>query len=173
MRQARGAREVDDSDHGGDRDAGCDLDHHGRRLGPGGAAALMLGAHGALVGTRFFATAEALGGDGAKQRIVGAAGDDTLRTRVFDIVRRLDWPEGYTDRALANRFTRAWHGHEATLVEALGTEAERYEAARTAGDLDTAVVFAGEGVDLIGDCPAAAEVVRRMAAQAEALLARA
>ena len=55
--------------------------------GRGLAAALMLGAHGALLGTRFYASIEAIGTDAAKARIAGAAGDDTARSRVFDIVR--------------------------------------------------------------------------------------
>jgi nitronate monooxygenase len=62
--------------------------------GRGLAAALMLGAEGALVGTRLFASREALGSDVLKQRILEATGDDTLRTEVFDIIRRLDWPPG-------------------------------------------------------------------------------
>ncbi len=60
--------------------------------GRGLAAALMLGAHGALLGTRFCASAEALGRDGAKQRLVAAHGGETARTRVFDIVRDYRWP---------------------------------------------------------------------------------
>ena len=55
--------------------------------GRGLAAALMLGAQGALMGTRFCASVEALGQPAAKERIVSASGDDTARTRVFDIVR--------------------------------------------------------------------------------------
>src|SRR3712207_775304 len=55
--------------------------------GRGLAAALMLGAHGALMGTRFYAATEALGHERAKERIVSATGDETRRTRVFDVVR--------------------------------------------------------------------------------------
>lgn len=139
--------------------------------GRGLAAALMLGADGVLLGTRLFATAEALGNPAAKQRIVEAEGDDTLRTRAFDIVRGLDWPAQYTGRAIANAFSRAWHGREAELSEQIAQEGPRYEAARQAGDLDVTVLFAGEGVDLIHDCPPAADVVNRIVSEAEALLA--
>ena len=55
--------------------------------------ALMLGAAGVLVGTRFYATEEALGADAAKARIVEASGDETVRGKAFDIVRQTDWPE--------------------------------------------------------------------------------
>lgn len=138
--------------------------------GRGLAAALMLGADGVLLGTRLFATEEALGSPAMKQRIAAASGDDTIRTRVFDIVRGLDWPERYTGRAIANAFSRAWHGREAELSKRIADEAHRYEAARQAGDLDTTVLFAGEGVDLIHDCPPAAEVVGRIVSEAETLL---
>jgi nitronate monooxygenase len=142
----------------------------GTSEGRGLAAALILGADGVLLGTRLFATAEALGSAAMKQRIVEASGDDTLRTRVFDIVRGLDWPEQYTGRAIANAFSAAWHGREAELTTQLHQEAERCEAARRAGDLDTAVLFAGEGVDLIDACRPASEVIVGMVNEAERLL---
>ena len=42
----------------------------------------MLGAEGALMGTRFYASEEAQGHPEAKRRIVEASGDDTLRSIV-------------------------------------------------------------------------------------------
>ncbi len=138
--------------------------------GRGLAAALMLGADGVLLGTRFFATPEALGGAALKRRIVDASGDDTLRTRIFDIVRGVDWPEAYTGRAVANAFLATWHGREAELAGQLDEEARRYEAARQAGDVDTAVLFAGEGVDLIHDCEPAAAIISRIVEDAEGLV---
>src|SRR5215470_697643 len=48
--------------------------------GRGLAAALMLGASGVLMGTRFYATREAAGADAAKTRIRAATGDDTARS---------------------------------------------------------------------------------------------
>ena len=50
--------------------------------GRGLAAALVLGAQGAMVGTRFYASTESLGHSRAKERIVSARGGDTRRTRV-------------------------------------------------------------------------------------------
>jgi nitronate monooxygenase len=72
--------------------------------GRGVAAALALGAAGALIGTRFCVAEEALLHPLAKQRLVSASGDDTQRTRVFDIVREYSWPIPYTGRALRNPF---------------------------------------------------------------------
>ena len=139
--------------------------------GRGLAAALMLGADGVLMGTRFFASQEAAALAGAKDRIVAASGDATIRSVLFDIARRNVWPAPYTGRVLANRFTERWRGREVELLQKQTEEATRYDAARAAGDFDTAAVIAGEAVDLIGDIPSAGEIVERVATEAEALLA--
>jgi nitronate monooxygenase len=140
--------------------------------GRGLAAALMLGADGVLMGTRFYASEESLAAHEAKMRVVAAQGDRTLRTQVFDIVRRLDWPAPYTGRALANRFSEQWHGHEESLGRSLNDEAERYARAADAKEFDTAVVFAGEAVDLIHEVKPAADIVRAVIEEAETALAR-
>jgi nitronate monooxygenase len=138
--------------------------------GRGLAAALMLGAHGALLGTRFLASDEALTSAAARAKLVTARGDDTIRTRVFDIVRSLDWPALYTGRALQNAFSQQWHGREAELEKSLPAEAARYARAAEANDLDTSVVFAGECVDLIRDVRPAAAIVASLVHEAEAAL---
>jgi nitronate monooxygenase len=131
----------------------------------------MLGADGVLVGTRFFATQEAVGAKSAKERIVAASGDKTIRSILFDIARRNVWPAPYTGRVLRNDFSERWRGREAELMQHQAAEAARYDAAREAGDFDTAAVIAGEAVDMISDIPPAAEVVERIAKEASALLA--
>ena len=140
--------------------------------GRGLAAARALGAEGVLVGTRFFASREALGSEALKNRIVAAGGDDTVRTRVFDIARGLDWPAEYTGRAISNRFSSIWHGREEELSKKSDEVAQAYEAARREGDLETLALFAGEGIDLVRDTPSAADIVKRMVSEAEVLLAR-
>ena len=139
--------------------------------GRGLAAALMLGAEGVLMGTRFYAAEESLAHPDAKARVVAGSGDDTLRSRIFDIARGIDWPSDYTGRALANDFTRQWHGNEAALVER-GGERERYAVAAAAGNFGTAVVFTGEGIDLIAAVEPAAAIVERSVGDAERALAR-
>ncbi len=140
--------------------------------GRGLAAALMLGADGVLVGTRFLASNEALTSAPAKARILAARGDDTVRTRIFDIARRIDWPTVYTGRALQNDFSRQWHGREAELERALPNEGPRYARAAEANDVDTAVVFAGEAVDLVHRIEPARDIVSGIVRDAEAALAR-
>ncbi|MCW5746825.1 MAG: nitronate monooxygenase [Alphaproteobacteria bacterium] len=139
--------------------------------GRGLAAALMLGADGVLLGTRFYATQEAAGANAAKQRMVSASGDATVRGLLVDIVRRNVWPAPYTGRVLQNAFTERWRGRETELLQHQAAEAARYDKARAAGDFDTAAVIAGEAVDLVADIPPAGEVVGRMVREAGNLLA--
>jgi nitronate monooxygenase len=138
--------------------------------GRGLAAALMLGAQGALMGTRFYAATEALGHERAKDHIVAAKGRDTRRTRVFDVVRQHAWPQPYTGRALRNRFMERWGSREEDLSVALDEENPRFRAAVRDGDFERAMIWAGEGVDLISDVAPAGELVRRIGAQTEAYL---
>jgi nitronate monooxygenase len=130
--------------------------------GRGLAAALALGADGVLVGTRFWATPEALVSPRAHERAVRAGGDDTFRTQVYDVVRQLDWPAVYNERALGNSFLDTWHGNEeqlsASLPEAIGT----FEKAVAAEDFDAAAILIGEAVGLIHDVRPAADIVADM-----------
>jgi nitronate monooxygenase len=141
--------------------------------GRGLAAALMLGAEGVLMGTRFYASQEAQGHPEAKQRIIQAGGDDTLRSIVFDISRRNIWPQPYTGRVIQNSHAERWYGRETELLEHQEEEANRYGEARERGDFDVAGVIAGEAVGLIHDAPPAAKIVARIIREAEAVLSRA
>jgi nitronate monooxygenase len=137
--------------------------------GRGLAASLALGAGAVLVGTRFYATEESLAAPDAKRRVVTGSGDQTVRTRVFDVVREIDWPAPFTGRALGNDFTRRWHGQEAELG-GRRDEFRRYADATQRGDFDTAVVWAGEGVDLVREVVPAARVVSEIVTSAEEIL---
>src|SRR3954468_3979049 len=101
--------------------------------GRGLAAALMLGADGVLIGTRFYASIEAAGFTSAKERIVAANGDRTIRGILFDIARRNVWPSPFAGRVLRNEFSERWRGREAELMQH-PEEAERYAKARSDGD---------------------------------------
>ena len=138
--------------------------------GRGLAAAMMLGADGVLMGTRFYASTEAAGSDEAKKRIVAANGDRTIRSILFDIARGNVWPAPYTGRLLENKFTERWRGREAELLQNQDDEIARYSAARTAKDFDTAGVIAGESVDLVNEILPAAEIVENTVSEATRLL---
>ena len=137
--------------------------------GRGLAAALMLGADGVLVGTRFWASREAVGPEAAKRRMVALGGDDTVRSKVFDVVRNVDWPAPYNGRVVRNAFLEKWHGDMDGLAARAEAERRRYaEADET--DYETRVLIAGEALDLIHDIPPAGDIVRAISSAAEALL---
>jgi len=138
--------------------------------GRGLAASLMLGADGVLVGTRFWATTEALVHPQHHQAIIGANGDDTIRTRTPDIARDLPWPPEFTARVRRNAFTQRWHGHEDALARNAATEGPRYRAAWADGDTEHAGVWFGEAAGLVGAIEPAALIVERMIDEATQLL---
>lgn len=140
--------------------------------GRGVAAALMLGADGALMGTRFWATQESVIHRNAKEKVVTATGDETIRTRVYDVVRKKPWPSEYTGRLMKNGFIEQWHGREDDLRNLQEAELQRVDAAWSSGDYDTANVTVGEGIGLIHDIPTAGELVKRISTEASACLAR-
>jgi nitronate monooxygenase len=141
--------------------------------GRGLAAALMLGAAGVLMGTRFYASEESGGHPAAKARLCSSSGDDTVRSSVFDISRKLDWPGRFTGRAVRNAHLDRWYGREDELRQVVEEEAARYRSARERGDFDVAGVFAGEVLDLVTDVPPARAIVERTVAEAARLLSSA
>ena len=140
--------------------------------GRGLAAALLLGADGALVGTRFWASAEALTPQAMTDRAVRATGDDTVRTKAIDALRGVPWPGEFSFRVLKNRFTDEWAHRELEAAAAFGSLAGAYADARVRQDLDMLVTVAGEATGLLHDRPSAASIVASMVAQAESLLER-
>ena len=70
--------------------------------GRGVAAALALGAAGALIGTRFQATVEALVDPAISKAIVEGRAEDTERSVILDIARGSRWPSKYPARTLGH-----------------------------------------------------------------------
>ena len=140
--------------------------------GRGLAAALTLGADGVLIGTRLWASAEALVSPRHHDAIVATDGDGTVRTRVADIARELAWPRGFTARIRRNAFTERWHGREGELERSVGTEGPRYRQAFTDGDPDNTGVWFGEAAGLIHAVEPAGAIVARMASEAGECLVR-
>ena len=140
--------------------------------GRGIAAVLALGAAGALIGTRFQASAESLADPATVTAIVAGNGEDTERSAVLDIVRGSRWPGAYTARTLGHPYLDRWRGREAELAE--DPEARQdYQRDVERGVIPPLPVWAGEGIDLISDAPSATDLVTTLAAQAEEALARA
>lgn len=138
--------------------------------GRGLAASLMLGADGVLVGTRFWASNEALVHKNMLREAIAASGDDTLQTSVMDVARNLDWPERYTAHALKNKFTDQWHGRLDELQKAGKAEADKWTAAWAAGDTDIANTMVGETTGLISSVMPAAEILEAIVSEASDII---
>jgi enoyl-[acyl-carrier protein] reductase II len=142
--------------------------------GRGLAAALMLGAEGVLVGTRFLATDEAPVPSAWKSAICASTEVNTVYTRVANLVARPTWAPVAPSRVLRTRAVTTWLGREAELEALRPAEREaiaaRWAQARSEGRTDDMEVIAGQDCGLIHEVLPAAEVVRRIVAEAEQLL---
>jgi nitronate monooxygenase len=138
--------------------------------GRGLAAALMLGADGVVVGSRFWASAEALTPEAHTDKAIGKTGDSTIRTKVLDALRGVPWPREYSFRLLQNKLTGEWTDREGDAFHAFGSMSEKYAQARAQNDLDTVAVVCGEAVGLLNSRPSAEPIVHSMVAQAADLL---
>ncbi|MCC5859038.1 MAG: nitronate monooxygenase [Ectothiorhodospiraceae bacterium] len=136
--------------------------------GRGLAAALMLGASGVLMGSRFYTTEESLAHPAAKSIATGASGDDTIRSSVFDRLRELNWPAPYTLRSLRNEMTERWHDDALGLNAVQAEERTRFKAAFEEGDFRIAPVILGEVVDLIREIVPAGDIVPAVVTEAVA-----
>lgn len=134
--------------------------------GRGLAAALALGAQGVWLGTRFIAAREANAHVNYKNRIVESSEAQTVVTRAHS---------GKPCRMLRNKFTDEWAAREADirpypLQLEVGHRAS--DLGRRQGDVENGVLPAGQSCGLIRDAPSASEIVRRIAGEACAALAR-
>lgn len=155
--------------------------------GRGLAAALMLGADGAWIGTRMVATAESAAHDGYKVRLIAASATDTTRTAIFGP----DNPRFNPMRVLRNRVVREWSGRPGEVprdisaepvIGRMAVQGEQLEMRRftnlvpmrdlTTGDLEEMALLAGQGVGLIETVEPAGAVIGRMTADAAAAIGR-
>jgi len=156
--------------------------------GSGIARALMLGAQGVSLGTRFLASDEAHAHPEYKRRIVASTGNDTVYTEdLYDV----GWPNA-PHRTLRNRNFDEWvaagrppsgsRPGEGTVIgrwrRSSGELVEwpRYGSGLTTpdfdGDLEYAPLWAGESCSVVTDIKSAGEIVRELARDAEAALTR-
>jgi NAD(P)H-dependent flavin oxidoreductase YrpB (nitropropane dioxygenase family) len=137
--------------------------------GRGLAAALLLGADGVLVGTRFLATVESPVPMGWKRALLAANPEDAWQTNLPDILDEHAWP-GATVRVLANRPVRDWHGQEAAIATNREQLLAGVDHAWQADDAEGYFLYAGQSAGLVHEIVPAGEVVGRMVAEAEAAL---
>jgi len=149
--------------------------------GRGVAAALMLGAAGVWVGTRFLLSEEAVIHTVYQQKLMEAAETDAVYSTLFDI----GWPDS-PHRSLRNDTIEQWEaagnppsGHRPNESEVIGTYGDgnsirRYEASYpepgAIGQLESMCLYAGQSVGLASRIQPAAEIVRTMAEEAARIL---
>jgi nitronate monooxygenase len=136
------------------------------------AAVLALGADGAVLGTRLWASKEAMGPNSFKDALVAAnSADDVIRTRAFDTIansfRSLKWPSPYdSSGVLRNKTTKQWDD-DSSLEKALSTSegfkiVETFKVASETSDPAYAPVYAGKGVGKIHSIESAFEIISRI-----------
>jgi enoyl-[acyl-carrier protein] reductase II len=139
--------------------------------GRGLAAALALGADGVWLGTRFIATPEARTVNGYKDRLLSAGDDGTVITRAYS---------GKTMRVLRNPYLDEWEksGAEVQKFPFQAVAAMQEGVFHLGGDEHTDGVDperecypSGQGVGGIAGLEPAGDVVRRVVAEAESVLA--
>jgi nitronate monooxygenase len=140
--------------------------------GRGLAAALMLGADGVLIGSRFWTSAESLAATDVKRHALAADGDATIRTNVGDIANNSPWPTEFTGRILRNDLTDRWHGKEDALRAEGEAGRDRYRAALKLRDFRQLAVHVGEVAGLMTDELPVSRIVETIIGDAEKLLLR-
>ena len=132
--------------------------------GRGFAAAVMLGACGVQIGTRFLAAAECGIAEEYKERVLKAKDTSTIVTG-----RRL----GHPVRSLKSAFSRAYAKAEYTDISDEAREAMAVGTLRAAvvdGDPKKGCFLAGQISGLVSKEQPAAEIIAEIMTQAEALL---
>lgn len=152
--------------------------------GRGLAAALALGADGAVFGTRFLASTEAAAHRAYKERIVAATARDTIHTTLYDI----GWPDA-PHRVLRTPLVERWEGAGRPSTGARPGEGEG-QARSTRPDIPLPLVnyavmppveymegdgaglahYAGQSCSLVREILPAGEIVRRIAREACAVI---
>lgn len=138
--------------------------------GRGLAAAAMLGADGVVMGTRFWASVEAMTPKSHTDKAIAATGDRTVRTKALDALRGTPWPREYSFRFLKNKLSEEWAEREREAFAAYGSLAERYAEARAKNDIDTMAVVGGEAIGLVKDRPSVETIVKKIVEQAASVL---
>ncbi len=140
--------------------------------GRGVAAALVLGAVGVNVGTRFLASVEAPIGDGWKQAIIAARSEDVVKVDVANDILPGPGTRGYgaVPRAVRTPFSDWWAERRTEAAERSAELRDEVFAALRSGRFHEYLPFAGQSAGLIHDVLPAGQIVRLLVEQAEAAL---
>ena len=142
--------------------------------GRGIAAALMLGAVGVNLGTRFITSTEAPAPEEWKQAITIAKSEDAIKVDVINDISPLPGTEGFhtVPRSLPTAFLDDWSGER----EAARRDRDRLRgqivATTQAGRQHECVLWAGQTAGGINEILSVGEIMRRLIAETEAALRR-
>ncbi len=137
--------------------------------GAGLAAAIMLGADGVLLGTRFLATPESPLPDAFKQAICASDGHDTLLTELPDVLSGQVWPGAFA-RVLRTSFVQQWLGREGEVRARRRELLRGIQRAREEGDVANGSLLIGQDAGLIATLEPAGALVEQITREAEAIL---
>lgn len=151
--------------------------------GRGLAAALCLGAQAAWIGTRFLAAAEADIHPAYRARVLSSVASDTYYSKLYDG----GWPDA-PGRVLRNDTISNWENAGCPKTGARpgegdviaqdrdGYEIKRYDAvamrSTIKGDIESAPLWAGQGVGLVKKAESAGDIVRDLVTLSTQTLAR-
>ena len=143
--------------------------------GRGIAAALMLGAVGVNLGTRFIASEEAPGSREWKEAIVRGKSEDSIKVEVLNDISPVPGAVGYGTvlRSLPTQFLSEWSGKREEARRDRDRLRDEILATHQAGRPHETLLTAGQTVGGIREILAVAEIMRRLVAEAEAALSRA
>jgi nitronate monooxygenase/enoyl-[acyl-carrier protein] reductase II len=140
--------------------------------GRGLAAALVLGAAGVQLGTRFLASTEAPIEEGWRQAILAARSEDAIKADALNAVSPLPGTAGFGTvlRSLRTPFLDEWN----PKLDEAGRQRDRLEAeivaAIQAGRGHEFIATAGQAAGAIENVLPVAEIIRRLVAEAEEAL---
>ena len=139
--------------------------------GRGLAAALILGAQGVNIGTRFLASVEAPISEMWKKAIISANSEDAVKVEVWnDIFQRRAAAYDTVPRAIRTPFIEKWQkSREAAQRDAERLRAEVISAIQQ-GKMEEFIPWAGQTAGLVHEVLPAAEIVKRIMANAEEAL---
>lgn len=140
--------------------------------GRGLAAALMLGAVGVNMGTRFLASKEAPIEDGWQQAILDARSEDTLKAEAMNDINPLPGTAGYGTvlRSIKTPFLEEWNARPGEVAsERKRLQAEIRDAVMS-GRRHEIVLTAGQTAGAITDVLPVADIIQRVVQEAEAAL---
>lgn len=131
------------------------------------AASIVMGADGVVMGTRLWASQEALVPPGDIEIAMNATGDDTRTFKASEVPEHSDWPKPYENRMLTG-----------TVIDQRTNDPDRAKANASNENLDEEItrdlaslnIRVGEGIGLIQNDPPVSEIINTLTTKAERLL---